>query len=175
VRAASVDASGTRGQPVTVWGGTDDPTISPDVVRYVASVLRGIGYRAGVHLAPQAALRRAGPGVFRSVQLIAGAWGDATSYGYIAKWFACTSSDTNGWFCDPRIDRMNANARSLRATDPRMAAALWSAIDRHLADRAAWLPMINERGIDYLSGRVTNYQSHPYWGLLADQLWVRHS
>ena len=29
--------------------------------------------------------------------------------------------------------------------------------------------------IDFLSDRVTNYQSHPYWGLLADQLWVQRS
>jgi hypothetical protein len=36
-----------------------------------------------------------------------------------------------------------------------------------------WLPMINERGIDFLSTRVANYEPHPYWGLFADQLWVK--
>jgi peptide/nickel transport system substrate-binding protein len=170
-----VDASGTGGQAVTVWGWTDDPTISADVVRYVASVLRGIGYRARVHLVKHATLEHPAPSVFRRIQLIPAAWGEYTSYGFVATWFGCRGSQTHGWFCDPRIDRMNAKARSLRSTDPHTAAALWSAIDRDLVDRAAWLPMINERGIDYLSDRVTNYQSHPYWGLLADQLWVQHS
>ena len=33
--------------------------------------------------------------------------------------------------------------------------------------------MINERGIDFLSTRVANYEPHPYWGLVADQLWVK--
>jgi peptide/nickel transport system substrate-binding protein len=169
-----VAASGTRGQAVTVWGWTDDPTISADVVRYVASVLRGLGYRARVHLVTHATLKDPAPGVLRRIQLIAAAWGDSPS-GYVATWFACRSSNTPGWFCDPRIDRLNAKARSLQATNPRTAAALWSAIDRDLVDRAAWLPMINERGIDFLSGRVANYQSNPYLGLLADQLWVRRS
>ena len=35
---------------------------------------------------------------------------------------------------------MNAKARSLRSTDPRTAAALWSAIDRDLVDRPAGMP-----------------------------------
>jgi hypothetical protein len=33
--------------------------------------------------------------------------------------------------------------------------------------------MINERGIDFVSARVGNYQFHPNAGLIADQLWVR--
>jgi hypothetical protein len=55
----------------------------------------------------------------------------------------------------------------------RSSAAVWARIDRELVNRAVWLPMINERGIDFLSRRVANYESHPYWGLIADQLWVR--
>ena len=45
-----VAASGTRGTPVTVWGWTDDPTISPRVVRYTADVLRRLGYPTRVRL-----------------------------------------------------------------------------------------------------------------------------
>ena len=45
-----VSASGTRGQQVTVWSWTDDPTISPSIARYYASVPRELGYRARVHL-----------------------------------------------------------------------------------------------------------------------------
>jgi hypothetical protein len=56
------------------------------------------------------------------------------------------------------------------ATSPRVAASLWAKLDRELVDRAAWVPLINERGIDFVSARVRNVQSHPYLGILADQL-----
>ena len=49
----------------------------------------------------------------------------------------------------------------------------WAAIDRTLVHQAACLPTLNERGLDFLSSRVANYQSHPYLGMLADQLWLR--
>ena len=42
--------------------------------------------------------------------------------------------------------------------------------NRELVDRAAWVPLINGRGIDFVSARVRNVQSHPYLGILADQL-----
>jgi peptide/nickel transport system substrate-binding protein len=167
-----VAASGTRGQVVTVWGWTDDPTISVGVVRYVASVLRQLGYRVDVHLASHRSLSHPPPSSYDSIQLMPAAWGD-TPYGFFTTWFACDGPNNRGWFCDRPIDRLNAHARSLVATRPREAAAVWSRIDRELVDRAAWVPMINERGIDFLSTRVANYQSHPYWGLFADQLWVK--
>jgi peptide/nickel transport system substrate-binding protein len=167
-----VDASGTRGRRITVWGWTDDPTISVGVVRYVADVLRQLDYRVSVHLASHSSATRPPPSSFDSIQLIPAAWGD-TPYGFFATWFACDGANNHGWFCDRRIDRLNARARSLLATRPRDAARIWARIDRELVDRAVWLPMINERGIDFLSTRVANYESHPYWGLFADQLWVK--
>ena len=166
-----VAASGTRGAKVTVWGQTDDPTISEGVIRYVAGVLRSLGYRAGARMEPNAFYMHASPARFSSIQLSAAGWGD-TPYGYFATWFACDGPNTHGWFCDPSIDRANARARSLEATSPREAAALWARIDRRLVDRAAWLPMINERGLAFVSSRVRNYQSNPYFGLIADQLWL---
>jgi hypothetical protein len=32
--------------------------------------------------------------------------------------------------------------------------------------------MINERGVDFVSERVRNYEFNPYGGLIADQLWL---
>jgi hypothetical protein len=32
--------------------------------------------------------------------------------------------------------------------------------------------LINDLGLDFVSARLRNYQSHPYWGLIADQLWL---
>lgn len=168
-----VAASGTYGARVTVWGATDDPTISTGVVRYVASVIRRLGYRTTVHLASHRELAQLPPSVFDRIQVIDAAWGDNSAYGFVTRWFACLGSGTTSWFCDRQVERLTARAHALQATEPQTAAALWSRIDRGLVDQAAWLPMINERGIDFLSSRVANYQSHPYWGMLLDQLWVR--
>jgi peptide/nickel transport system substrate-binding protein len=167
-----VAASGTRGTPVTVWGWTDDPTISPRVVRYTAGLLRRLGYRTRVHLVTHRSLAHPAPEVFTKIQLIPAGWGD-TPYGFFTTWFACAGANDHGWFCDPRIDREILRAQSLKATAPRAAASVWARIDHELVDRAAWVPLIDERGIDFVSARVGNYQVHPYWGIIADQLWLR--
>ncbi|MGN6799878.1 MAG: BTAD domain-containing putative transcriptional regulator [Gaiellaceae bacterium] len=166
-----VAVSGTEGQRVVVWGATDDPTISVGVVRYVASVVRSLGYHTTVHLATHRQLAHLSSDVYDRIQMIDAGWGDS-AYGFVTRWFECHGGD--GWFCSPKVDLLNARARSLQATHPQTAAALWTQIDRELVDQAAWLPMVNERGIDFLSTRVANYQPHPYWGMLVDQLWVRH-
>jgi peptide/nickel transport system substrate-binding protein len=167
-----VAASGTRGTPVTLWGWTDDPTISPRVIRYTAAVLRRLGYPAHVRLVSHGFFAHPPANIFRNVQVIASAWGD-TPYGFFVTWFSCTGANDHGWFCDPRIDREVLRAQALKATRPRAAASLWARIDRELVDRAVWAPLINEHGIDFVSARVHNYQFHSYWGLIADQLWLR--
>jgi hypothetical protein len=85
----------------------------------------------------------------------------------------CGAGFNHGWFCDRRADRANLHASSLNSTNPRAAAGVWAALDRRLVDEAACVPMIDERGVDFVSARVRNYQFHPYWGLIADQLWLR--
>ena len=40
-------------------------------------------------------------------------------------------------------------------------------------NEAPWVPLYNPRDVTVLSSRVGNYQFHPYWDLLIDQLWVR--
>jgi peptide/nickel transport system substrate-binding protein len=167
-----VAASGTRGARVLVWGWTDFPTISPTVVKYVADVLRRLGYRAGVRLVPHAFFDRRHANVLKRVQLIPHGWGD-TPYGFFATWFTCGAGFNHGWFCDRRVARANLQARSLNSTNPRAAASVWAGLDRRLVDEAAWVPMIDERGVDFVSARVRDYQFHPYWGLIADQLSLR--
>ena len=166
-----VAASGRHGTPVTVWGWTDDPTISPAVIRYAATVLRQLGYPTKVRLVPHAYLGEPRPRDASTIQLIAAGWGD-TPFGFFKTWFACTGANTDGAFCDPRIDAAIKRAQALKATNPRAAADAWAELDRQLVDRAAWAPMIDEHAIDFVSARVHNYQAHPYWGIIADQLWI---
>ena len=40
-------------------------------------------------------------------------------------------------------------------------------------DAAGWVPLITPREVELISSRVRNYQYHPIWGALADQLWLR--
>ena len=64
-------------------------------------------------------------------------------------------------------------AGALQATGPGQAALLWQHIDQQMTDQAPWVPLLNDRRIDFLATRVENYQHHPQWGMLVDQLWVR--
>jgi len=76
-------------------------------------------------------------------------------------------------FCDRRIDAQAQHARMLQLRAPGTAAGRWAAIDRELVAEAPWVPLYNPRDLTVLSARVGNYQFHPYWSLLIDQLWVR--
>jgi peptide/nickel transport system substrate-binding protein len=167
-----VAASGTRGARVTVWGWTDDPTISPRVVRYTAGVLRRLGYRTRVRLVTHGAFDRLPPEVRRTVQLIPAGWLDTSAYNFFAPWLSCGGAINHGNFCDRSVDRLMEHARSLEAAKPRAAASVWAHVDRALVDEAAWVPLVNPHLIDFVSARVRNYQHHPYWGIIADQLSV---
>jgi peptide/nickel transport system substrate-binding protein len=76
-------------------------------------------------------------------------------------------------FCDPRIDTQARQALALQARGLAAAAPRWTTIDHELTDRAPWVPLYTPRNLTVLSARVGNYQFHPYWNLLIDQLWVR--
>jgi peptide/nickel transport system substrate-binding protein len=166
-----VTASGTRGTPVTVWGWTDDPSLRPDIIRYVARVLHTLGYVTHVRLVPHSFLEHPSTDVFTHIQLIPGGWAD-TPHGFFATWLSCNGINSHGWFCDRRIDRQIRQAQLVQASRPQAADAAWARIDRELVDQAAWVPIVNERGIDLVSSRVRNYEFNPYWGLIADQLWL---
>ncbi|MFN2469682.1 MAG: ABC transporter substrate-binding protein [Gaiellaceae bacterium] len=168
-----IAASGTSGDEVTVCGSSDDPIAQHRVVPYVVSVLRRLGFRARAHLMPSSYFERAGPGVFRRIQMTPPGWADNRAYNFFAVWLACDAALNHRWFCDRALDRAIEEAQSLESTDPHKAAARWAALDRKLVDRAAWVPLVNPRAIDFLSARVGNYQHHHVLGLIADQLTVR--
>ncbi len=163
-----VAASGTHGAKVTVWGFTDDPTIRPEVVQYVASVLRKLGYDVSVRLESQDSdlpLDR--------IQIISGAWGRDTAHGMLTTWFTCDGATSHGYFCDPKVDSELRRARATVATDPREAQAIWASLDRYVTEQAGWMPMISEGGVEIVSDRLGNYQFNPYWGFIVDQASVR--
>ena len=168
-----VAQSGTHGEHVTVWGSPDEGYIPPDVAAYTAGVLRSLGYRTTLHLVPIASITKA---MYPRFQLsTTGDWiadyPDPSSY--IPPFFSCDGSDSNGYVCDPALDRKMRQAAALAVSPPPAANILWTAIDHTLTDRAYWVPTVNVREVDLVSQRLGNYQFHPAWGFLVDQSWVR--
>ena len=167
-----VGASHTHGEAVTVWGTPNDPTVQHRVIPYIVTVLRRLGYKTRAHIVPGTFFQNAPAGIFRTIQMTPRGWADTAPYNFFAPWFACDSPYNHHWFCGPALDRKIVETQALEATDPRAAAAEWAALDRLVTERAAWVPLVNPRAIDFLSARVGNYQHHPVLGLIADQLTV---
>jgi YVTN family beta-propeller protein len=172
-----VRASGTRGDQVTVlWPGP-----LPTTGHYVVSVLNQLGYRASLRvLGPDAYFSALGDSRNR-VQIGFFPWYQdyPAPSDFLDPLFTCDSfapadpgNVNTAEFCDPQIDTQARLALTSQAADP-AAAGRWAAIDHKLADQAPWVPLYTPRDLTLLSARAGNYQFHPYWNLLIDQLWVR--
>lgn len=83
------------------------------------------------------------------------------------------STFNTGQFCDRGFDRKVARAEQLQLISRARSLQEWNRLDRELTDRAIWLPTATGTLTDIVSSRVGNYQFHPFWGVLVDQLWVR--
>ena len=154
---------------------SDDCCIPPSVFRYVAGILRDLGYRTRVRVISRGALDRMSKKPNHNVPLAPITWfgGELGPADFLQTWFACDGAETHGRFCDLRLDRLMRRALSLEATDPRRAAIAWADVDRRVADAGAALPLVTPREVELVSWRVRNYQFHPLWGFLADQVWLR--
>jgi peptide/nickel transport system substrate-binding protein len=173
--------SGTRGDAVTVPSFQGGPP-GPAAARYLASVLDQLGYRASVRSFSSSAYQSFTYDSPDRMQLSYIDWSeDYPAPGdFIGPLFTCRSSVPDSAasvnaaeFCDPRIDTQVQQALTLQAQGLAAAAPSWAAIDHELVDQAPYVPLSNPRDLTVLSTRVGNYQFHPYWNLLIDQLWVR--
>jgi peptide/nickel transport system substrate-binding protein len=179
---ALVAASGTAGSRVEVPVFAEDP-VPNTVARYFASLLRRLGYRtsnrafrdAGEHFAYALDSRN------RAQSGPAGWFADAiAASNFFRPLFTCASlvpkSPANqniSEYCNPQLDAKIKEAAALQASDPARAEELWSEIDRTLVDQAVAVPWRSPRDKALVSERVGNYQGHPLWGTLLDQLWVK--
>ena len=177
-----VRSSGTAGEAVTVWLPTMYQQFAGAPGRavgsYVVSVLDSLGYRARYRSAYDPFLREDK----LHLQLGFNGWYPdfGTPSSFINPLLTCRSYDRNNAlnnnsaeFCNRRIDREIARARSLQTSDPGAASGLWAKIDRDLTEQAPWVPYANGVALDVVSTRVGNYQVNPQLGTLLDQLWVK--
>ena len=73
-------------------------------------------------------------------------------------------------FCDRVFERRIKAARAARGAS---ADTGWHGVYDRLAQAAPGVPLVNRRSAVLVSQRVGNYQHHPLFGVLLDQLWVR--
>ena len=169
-----VAESGTFGERIDIWGESDLNYIpSAAETAYLAGVLRRLGYRVRVHLMPTATVTQA-----MRVHFQLSVDGDWTApypdpSSYIPQFFSCGGGNSNGFYCNPRLDHEMQQATQLELSNPRKAGTLWASIDRQLTYTAAWVPTVTPRENEVTSSRVHNYQYNPVWGFLADQSWLQ--
>jgi YVTN family beta-propeller protein len=169
-----VAASGTRGARVVVWS-LDQVAkgMSP-----LVSTLRNLGYRARLKTLDldryYDALGKAGD----SVQAGFNSWvvDYPSGAGFILPLLSCaavTDGANFSRFCDRTVEREVDRALALQTSDPLAANEAWARVDRLLIDRAPLVPLVSQTAAFFVSERVGNYQNHPLWGPLFDQLWVQ--
>jgi YVTN family beta-propeller protein len=178
-----VRQSRTRGDRVTVLYANEQPPFpTPGTARYLVSVLDELGYRASLRMVTNANAYWGVLGNSRD-RVQAGFFSWYQDYpapsDFIDPLLTCGSflpdnqnNVNEAEFCDPRIDAQAERALTSNPGDP-AAQARWTAIDQELTDQAPWVPLYNPRYLSLLAARVGNYQFHPYWNVLIDQLWVR--
>jgi peptide/nickel transport system substrate-binding protein len=179
-----VRASRTAGFRITVWA----PTEIPVQGRYMVSLLDSLGYRARLKSVP---FGNFGPHDYFAKVLDSRLRVQTGYYGWVADFpsagsflseeFSCASfvpaspqgnQDPTGW-CDPSLDAEMRHAAAVQATDPPASGLLWQRIEARLLAQAIVVPTSNKQEVDLVSKRVGNYQYHPQWGALVDQLWVK--
>jgi YVTN family beta-propeller protein len=175
---ALVEESGTKGTSVRLWS---PGLLQPKQVRYVLSVLRELGYRASLKVVDD---RRFALMFDSRSKAQIGDLGWVADYpaasSFINSLLSCTSfrpaSPQNlnaAEFCDPQIDARIRKALQAQLQNPQAAGPLWAEIDRLIVDQAPWVSLFSPRSIDFVSARVGNFQRHPTFGKLLEQLWVR--
>jgi peptide/nickel transport system substrate-binding protein len=175
-RAAKlVDRSHTRGMRVVVV--SDDSDGGRRIASYLVDLLDRLGYRTSQKAFRYQTIARSGAfaGSRARMQIYAIEWfaDYPSAAAFIQSSFNCAGTTNEAGFCDPRIDGEMRKAKTLEPNDPRAANARWSHIEHELVDAGAWIPYSKGKELDLVSKRVGNFQYHPEWTVLFDQLWVR--
>ena len=171
-----VAASGRRGTSVTVLA----LPVTAAAARELAATLRVLGFPAQAKVLPPEKFFPLANDSSRRVQASVSGWvADYPSpLGFLFNLFDCrsfrpNSNDNTNFseFCDPRSQA--AMERAAREPDVGAAGRLWAVADRRLTDAAPVVPLTTQKTMTILSRRVANFQYHPLWGVLLDQLSIR--
>jgi peptide/nickel transport system substrate-binding protein len=163
-----IAASGTRGMTVEFWGTQPWPQIG----RYFRSLLTRLGYRGELRTFDDLFLifQTASGEPRQRPQIGLWGWESGSSFNFMNWLVSCSSPYNLARFCDPEIDALMKRAAGARGQE---ASELWQRVEASLADDAPNVPLVNSSDISLTAERVGNYQYHPLWGPLVDQLWVK--
>ena len=174
-----VRASGTAGERVTFWMSRQIPNAAA-LERIARRTFTQLGYRFSVRrFATFDEYYDALGNVRRRAAPQAGATGWSADYPAAATFFAALTckaaadAANPSRFCSPAFDRAFGRAQVIQAQDQNAATKLWARLDRKATNSAAWVPTDTPRNVDLVSKRVGNFQHHPLFGVLLDQLWVK--
>jgi peptide/nickel transport system substrate-binding protein len=76
-------------------------------------------------------------------------------------------------FCDPTIECRIEEATRMQVTDLQASHDLWTELEQDLVDLATMVPLRDTIATSLVSERLENYQFHPQWGPLYEQMWLR--
>ena len=147
----------------------------PPDARYFVGLLDRLGYDAELKVVTTPRYNATINSPSQHMQIGPAAWAsdDLAESGFLPSLVACDGSFNLSQFCDPEIDARMRKATRLGTTDPQQSHELWSQIEHDLVDQAPLVPLVNPIWTGVVSERLGNYQFHPYWGQLFDQMWVR--
>lgn len=163
-----VAASGKAGTPVAV---SAIPRLLP-LGEQVIAVLDEIGFKATLRKVTLDELfdPKQGPKIQSS---LVNWFPDNIVAGSLFGIFTCNDPNNLSHFCDPGFDAQIKKAHEVEQTDVAAAGDAWAKADRMLVDEAPIAALVNQLENDFVSARVGNYQHHPQWAILLDQLWVQ--
>jgi YVTN family beta-propeller protein len=174
-----VRQSGTAGAHVTFWAFKVDGNGVPDA-EVARETFTELGYRFSAKIFPDGGAYYGALANAPKNEPNAGVNGWLADYPAASNFFepmSCArisdAAANSSRFCSAAFDRKLEQANAVQTRDPGAAAKLFGRLDRDATDQAIWVSTFTPRNIDLVSKRVGNYQHHPLFGVLLDQLWVR--
>ena len=156
---------------ITVWGNETKRSI----LGYFVSLLRQLGYRSSMRVyadrdyttyVKAASAKRAQIGI----QGFLADFGAPSTFALLFRCDELPPGPNLSRLCDRPIESDIDAASSEGAAGGDTA---WPHVFRRIEDAAPIVPLVNRRAVALVSERVRNYQYHPMWGPLLDQMWVR--
>jgi YVTN family beta-propeller protein len=166
---AEVRRSGTRGARVRVITTEEVAGVEAQNLE-LAATLRRLGYRVTFtrYATDHAYFNEAFNHADR-VDAVVNGW--VQDYPAASNFLGALNCPVSPYNCSKpyrrKFERAAAAASASGSADP------WTQLDRYVTDNATVVPFLNQKSIDFSSKRVGNYQHHPEYDLLIDQLWVR--
>jgi peptide/nickel transport system substrate-binding protein len=177
-----VDASGTKGQKVTIIATPDETSKAIDL--YFVSLLRKLGYDAGIKTLSAGVQYSYVQDSRNKAQLSFSYWyPDYTSASnFMTTVVGCdgfhpasTSSPNLSEFCDKSIQAKTEAALKTAQTDQEAANEQWAEIDKATTDQAPLVSLFVANRLDFVSKRIGNFQFNPSvtGQFMIDQAWVK--